>query len=61
MDVQLNIDALSHNNFCSITYYGCVSVALVIRHEMRMHHIILSSVAPLAGSYSTLSQKRHDL
>jgi len=61
MDVQGNIDALLNNHFCSIKIYGFVSVALVIRHEMRMQRIILSSVAPLAGSYSTLSQKGYEL
>jgi hypothetical protein len=66
MYVQRNIYALSHNHFCSgkaiiITYSGCVSAALVIRRKMRMYRIALSSVAPLAGPYSTLSHKRYGL
>jgi hypothetical protein len=61
-----NIEARSRNHCChwkelSITYSECVSVALVIQHEMRMRRIILSYVACLALLYfSTLSHKRHD-
>ena len=45
----------------SITYSECVSVALVIQHEMRMRRIILSSVACLPLPYfSTLSHNRRD-
>jgi hypothetical protein len=45
----------------SITYSGCVFVAVVIQHAKRMRRIALSSVACLAISYfSTLSHKRYD-
>ena len=45
-----NTEARSRNHCCrgkalSFTYSECVSAALFIRHVMRMHHIILSSVA----------------
>jgi hypothetical protein len=40
----------------------CVSVALVIHHEKRMRHIILSSMACLAPPHnSTLSRNGRDL
>jgi hypothetical protein len=60
-----NIGARSRNNFCrgkaiSVTYSECLSVSLVIQHEMRMRHIILSSVACVAPYFSTLSHKEHD-
>jgi len=45
----------------SITHSKCVSVALVIRHAMRMIRIMLSSVSCLDLSYFfTLSHKGHD-
>ena len=45
----------------SIAHSECVSVALVIQHATRMHHIILSSVVGAAVlDFSTLSHKRHD-
>jgi hypothetical protein len=58
---KCNIEALSRNHCChgkaiSITSSECVSVALVIQHAKRMHHVILSSVACWALPYfSTLS------
>ena len=46
----------------SITYSVCVTVALVIQHAIRMHRIILLSVASLALTYTfTLPHKRCDL
>ena len=59
-------EARSCNHYCygkaiSITYFECVSVALVIQHAMRMLRIMLSSVACLAVRYfATSSHKRHD-
>ena len=44
----------------SVTYYECVSVALVIQHAKRMRRILLSSVACLALPYFfALSHKRY--
>ena len=51
-----NIERRSRNH-CSrgepigITHTECVSVALVIRHAMRMRRIILPSVASVARQY----------
>ena len=47
MDIERNNEGRSRNHCCSgkaitITYSECVSVALVIQHEMRMRHIGLS-------------------
>ena len=54
--VLSNFEARWHNHFCRgkaiiIKYYECVSVALVIQHAMRMHRVILSSVACLGLPY----------
>ena len=60
------IRARSRNHLCSgkatsITYFECVSVALVIQNAMRMRRIILLSVAcPDRPHFSTLPHKRHD-
>jgi hypothetical protein len=45
----------------STTYSGCVSVAIITQHAMRMHRIILSSVACQAlQCFCTLSHKWQD-
>ena len=46
---QRNLKALSRSYHCrgkaiSVTYYWCVSVDLVIRHEGRLRRIMLLSV-----------------
>jgi len=38
----------------------CVFVTLVIRHAMRMHHIVICA-CPAVKYFSTLFHKRHDL
>jgi hypothetical protein len=59
-----NLEARLRNHGCrgkaiNITYSECVFVALVIRCALRMHPIILSSVACLAVPYfCRLSHKR---
>jgi len=61
-------EARSLNNCCrekamTITYSGCVSVALVIQHAKRMRRIILSCLVCLALPYIStlsLSHTRHD-
>jgi len=37
-----------------------VSVAFVIRHAMRMRHIVIRSVAGCTKFFLTFSHKRHD-
>jgi hypothetical protein len=49
-----------HNQCCReraihITYFDCVSVALVTQHTEHMHHITLSAVALLALPPHTIS------
>ena len=56
MYVQRNIDARSGNHFCcgksiSIIYSECVFVALGKQQAMRMHRILLFSVACSALPY----------
>jgi hypothetical protein len=46
MYVESNIETRSRNHCCSgkamsITYSLCVSVALIIRHAMRMRHVVI--------------------
>jgi hypothetical protein len=66
MYVWRNIEARSRNQYyrgraINITYFECVSVALVIQHAKHMRRIILSSATCLAIPYfTTLSHKRHD-
>ena len=61
-----NIGARSPNHCCrrktlSITYSECVSVALGIRHAVRLRRFILSALACRALQYfTTLSHKRND-
>ena len=55
-ETQRNIEERSRNDSCRwkaiiITHSECISLALVILHVMRMHHIILSSVACLTLPY----------
>ena len=64
--LQHNIGARSRNHCCrrktlSITYSECVSVALGIRHAVRLRVIILSALTCRALQYfTTSSHKRHD-
>ena len=45
----------------TITHSHCVSVALGIQHAVRVHRIVLSSVAcPALPHFPTLSHKRYD-
>jgi hypothetical protein len=66
MYIKPNTDARLRKHCCrrkviSITYSVFMSVALVIQHAKRMHHIVLSSVACEAPQYfSTLCRKRQD-
>ena len=60
------MEARWHNHYCcgialSITYSECVSVALFIRHAMRMCRIILPPAVCLVPThFPTLSHKLHD-
>jgi hypothetical protein len=66
MYIERKVEERSCNHRCrgkaiSITYSECVSVAVVIKHTMRMSRITLSSVAwPAVQHFSTLHHKRHD-
>jgi hypothetical protein len=61
-----NVEARSRNHCCRgkaicVTHTGCVFVALIIQHEMRMRRVILSHVSCLTLPYfSTLSPEEND-
>ena len=63
---ERNNELRSRNQYCrgkavSITYSGCVFVALGIKRAMRMRRIILASVTCLPVQYfSTLYHKGHE-
>ena len=62
MCINVTFEARSFNHCCSgkaiiITYSECVFIALGIQHAMRMRHF-MSSVACLAVSYFSVSEKR---
>jgi len=57
-----NTETHSPNNCCRgkvicITYYECVSEAIVIQHAMRMHHIVFSGLSGSTTFFSIISQK----
>ena len=59
-----NTETRSCNHFCSekaiiFTYSEFIFVALGIRHEMRMRHIVIFVLSGCTV-FSTLSQKRYD-
>ena len=60
------VEARSFNHYwlgksITITYSGCVSVALIIQRVKRIRCIVMSSVAwPAVQYFSTLSHKEHD-
>ena len=63
MYIKHNTEVHSCNHCCrgkaiSITFAECLSVALVIQHAKHMCHIILSSVAFAALSYSSTSSHK---
>jgi hypothetical protein len=44
----------------SIKHYECVAIALVIKHAMRMRHIILHVASVVRPYFSTLCHKRNE-
>jgi hypothetical protein len=62
-----NVEARSFDHYwrgnsISITYSGCVSVALIIQRAKRIRSIVMSSPAwPVLQYFSTLSHKQHDI
>jgi len=65
MYVQCNAEVLQCNHCCSgkairIIYSECVFVALCIRHEMSMRHVVICGLPRYKIFFSTLSHKRHD-
>jgi len=62
MHVQRNTETRSCNHCCSgkaisIAYSECVSVALVIQHEMRTRHIVICGLLRSAEFFHIISQK----
>ena len=62
--LRRNIKARSCNHCCGgkaiiIIYSECVSVALVIQHAMRMHHIVICGQHGCKIFFFTLSHKMH--
>jgi hypothetical protein len=61
-----NIEACKCTHHCSgkaisVTYCGCVFIALGIQHAMRMRHIVNCGLSVrLYNIFSTFSHKRHD-
>jgi len=64
---KCNLAACSCNDCCrekgiSVTYSECVYLELGTQHAIRMHLVILSSVAcPSLQYFSTLSHKQYDI
>jgi hypothetical protein len=59
--VELNVEAPSRNHFShgkaiSITYFECVSVALVIQHEMCMRPIAICGLSGSSKFFHIISQ-----
>jgi hypothetical protein len=57
---RVRVTLVGYGKAISITYFECVSVAVVIQHAKRVRRIILSHVTcPALLYFSTLSHKRH--
>jgi len=55
MRLRVIIVVFKNNNYNN---YGCVLVALVVQHAMRMRRVFIAP--PALPYFSTLSHKRHD-